>query len=179
LLCLSEMFQEFLECQCLRTPQWPIGVWNSSSVSYSGCMRLRFSLWCCHQPWQGLMGQGVVSQTRPNQPQCRSLSVSHTRRKGLMTTSRFPCAHGTHQTLEKCSVKSIIKSKYMYSICHGGLLIQQFHTLRLAQRHVTVANQIIYACTNRDVAHGNLLSITRLFHWKRFVLGLVGSSLWD
>ena len=131
----------------------PYGVWNSSSVSYSGCMRLRFSLWCCHQPWQGLMGHGVVSQTRPNQPQCRSLSVSHMGRKGLMTTSRFPCAHGTHQTLEKCSVKSIIKSKYMYFICHGGLLIQQFYTLRLAQRHVTVANQIIYACTNHDVAH--------------------------
>ena len=29
---------------------------------------------------------------------------------------------------EKCSVKPIIK--YKYSICHDGLLIQQFHTSR-------------------------------------------------
>ena len=33
----------------------------------------------------------IVSQARPNQPQCGSLSVSRTG-KGLVTLGRFPCA---------------------------------------------------------------------------------------
>ena len=47
-------------------------------------------------------------------------------------------------------------------LSHHALLIQRFHTLRLAQSYVTVANQICLR-GNRDVAHGNLPRVTRPF----------------
>ena len=46
-------------------------------------------------------------------------------------------------------------------LSHHTLPIQQFHMLRLAQNYVTSQSDCL--CGNRDVAHGNLLSLgTRL-----------------
>ena len=37
-----------------------------------------------------------------------------------------------------------IQLSAIYNACYDSPLIQQFHTLRLAQSHVAAANQIVY-----------------------------------
>ena len=62
--------------------------------------------------------------------------------KGLVVLGRLPCECNkvTWKMLDEAIIGASVGNKFR----QDGLPIQWFHTLRLAQSHVTVANQILY-----------------------------------
>ena len=62
--------------------------------------------------------------------------------KGLVVLGRLPCE--CNKVTWKMLDEAIIGASVGNKLRQDGLPIQRFHTLRLAQSHVTVANQILY-----------------------------------
>ena len=62
--------------------------------------------------------------------------------KGLVTLGRLPCEY--NKVTWKMLDEAIIGASMGNKLRQDGLPIQRFHTLRLTQSHVTIANQILY-----------------------------------